>query len=233
MASNVTLADLKTRSREAADMVGSTFIEDAELTRYINASAQELYDLLVAAYGQEYYLDEFNIPIVSGTDTYALPTDFYQLLGVDLLLDANGNEAVTLKPYMLSERNKYNNSYVSAYASDSTVRAKYRLQNGNIKLIPEPSGGYSLNIIYIPAMTLMVSDVDTLDGVNGWEEYIVLDTAIKMGRKEETDVSVLTFQKNELLKRIESLAGKRDAGFPEVVGDVSATNGGGFSDGIY
>lgn len=223
MPANVTLSELKVRAREAADMVSSTFIEDPELTRYINASAQELYDLLIAAYGQEYYLAEDSIPVVSGTDTYDLAADFYKLLGVDLILSASGNEAVTLHPYALSERNKFNNSYLTVSNSNGSVRARYRLQNNKIKLIPEPSGGYSLNIHYIPAMTKFVADPDTFDGVNGWEEYIVIDAAIKMLRKEESDISALTFEKNDMLKRIEAMASSRDVGMSESVSDVSAT----------
>jgi len=222
MPSLVTLADLKTRSREAADMVGSTFIEDPELTRYINASAQELYDLLIASYTQEYYLTESDITIVSGTDLYDLPADFYKLLGVDLVLSSGGaGEAVTLQPYMFSERNKYLNSYVSSFSNNGAVRAKYRLQNNQIKMIPEPSGGFKLTVHYIPSMTKFVSDVDTFDGVNGWEEYIIIDTAIKMLRKEESDITALTFEKNDMLKRIESMAKDRDAGSPDYVADVS------------
>lgn len=223
MPSLVTLADLKERSREAADMVGSTFVEDPELTRYINASTQELYDLLIAAYGQEYYLAEFSIPVVGGVDTYTLSDDFYKLLGVDLILSASGNEAVTLHPYSLSERNKFNNSYLSVSNSNGSVRARYRLQNNTIKLIPEPSGGYSLNIHYVPAMEKLALDVDEVDGVNGWEEYIILDVAIKMLRKEESDITALTFEKNDMLKRIEAMAGSRDIGMSESVSDVSAT----------
>ncbi len=222
MPSLVTLSDLKTRSREAADMVGSSFVEDPELTRYINASAQELYDLLIASYGQEYYLSEQAIPIVSGTDKYTLATDFYKLVGVDLVLSAGASgEAVTLQPYMFSERNKYLNSYVSSFSNNGAVRAKYRLQNDTIKLIPEPSGGFSLKVHYIPAMAKFVSDVDTFDGVNGWEEYIVVDAAIKMLRKEESDITALTFEKRELTERIEAMANSRDAGNPEYVADVS------------
>lgn len=223
MPANVDLAELKVRAREAADMVNSTYVEDSELTRYINASAQELYDLLIAAYGQEYYLSEDSIIVLNGVDTYNLPADFYKLLGVDLVLSASGNEAVTLHPYALSERNKFNNSYLTVSNSNGSVRARYRLQNNTIKIIPEPSGGYSLNILYIPAMTKFVAGVDTFDGVNGWEEYIVIDAAIKMLRKEESDISALTLEKKDMLERIESMAGSRDIGMSESVSDVSAS----------
>ena len=53
MAQLVTLADIKLRSREMADMVNSQFVSDDELKRYINASIQELYDVLIERFGTD------------------------------------------------------------------------------------------------------------------------------------------------------------------------------------
>ena len=61
----------------------------------------------------------------------------------------------------------------------------------------------------------------TFDGVSGWEEYIVIDAAIKCLQKEESDVSVLMSQKSAIAKRIEAAAENRDAGEPSKVTDVS------------
>jgi len=63
------------------------------------------------------------------------------------------------------------------------------------------------------------------DGISGWLEYVVTDAAIKMLQKEESDTSVLQFQKAALIKRIESAAENRDAGSPATIADVQWTNG--------
>ena len=63
------------------------------------------------------------------------------------------------------------------------------------------------------------------DGVSGWMEYVVTDAAIKMLQKEESDTSVLQFQKAALIKRIEAAAENRDAGSPATIADVQWTNG--------
>ena len=44
-----TLANLITAARQKADMINSTFIQDAEWTDYINNSYAELYDILVSS----------------------------------------------------------------------------------------------------------------------------------------------------------------------------------------
>ena len=62
----------------------------------------------------------------------------------------------------------------------------------------------------------------TFDGVSGWEEYIIVDSAMKCLQKEESDVSVLFAQKNALIQRIEAAAENRDAGEAECVQDMEA-----------
>lgn len=60
-----------------------------------------------------------------------------------------------------------------------------------------------------------------VDGVSGWEEYILLDAAIKCMVKEESDPSSFAAQKQALLQRVESAAENRNAGQPQTVSDVN------------
>ena len=59
MAITVTLTTLRSRVRERADMVGSSFIADAAtgLDAWINEANQKLHGMLVDAMGEEYVLD--------------------------------------------------------------------------------------------------------------------------------------------------------------------------------
>lgn len=215
----VTLAQLKTQSRQRADMENSTFIADSELTTMINASAAELYDLLIGVY-EDYNLTSQNVSIVPNTDTYSLPTDFYKLRGVDLVLDNLGN-AVTMKPFNFNERNAY--LFTPTWNVVGLNYLRYHIQGNNIRFVPVPNTSQTMKLWYIPAITRLVQDSDTLDGVNGYEEYVVLDAAIKMRVKEESDVQELMIQKQAMKQRIESMAQNRDAGMPEKVSDVTKT----------
>lgn len=60
-----------------------------------------------------------------------------------------------------------------------------------------------------------------MDEFNGWEEYVIIDAAIKCLQKEESDVSVLAMQKQAIIDRIEAMASNRDAGEPEVTTDLN------------
>src|SRR6267154_4869745 len=105
----VTLGSLRTQVRQRADIVNSQFITDTELNGYINASYAELYDLLVQKYGDDYYVKSPPYSFVTdGTSQfYALPDDFYKLLGVDLALATSQDSFVTISQFGFRDRNRY------------------------------------------------------------------------------------------------------------------------------
>ena len=81
----VSLSDLRTLVRQRAAQENSQFVTDEELRQYINRGYSGLYDLLVTnANSEDYFLNSSTVTLVSGTQTYDLPTDFYKLKGVDL-----------------------------------------------------------------------------------------------------------------------------------------------------
>lgn len=213
-----TLAEIRTQARDRADMTNSTFIGDAEWNRYINAAAKELYDMLVGAYGDDYYLSDSTLSVTSGTESYDLPADFYKLRGVDLIL--SNERSYSLKPFNFMERNRYKNGNLTwIFNRDTNVR--YRLFNGKIRFLPIPSGTYNIKLWYIPKMTELSADSDEFDGINGWEDYIVVDAAIRGLVKEESDPSALMVERQKLMDRINSMAPNRDAGESYTVSDSS------------
>lgn len=223
MARNITLEDLRLQSRQRADKVNSGYILDSELNSYINSSTAELYDLLVGAYGDDYYSAKYSfstLPINSDgtTPTYDLPSDFYKLIGIDMYI--NPLRYITLKPYMFNERGRYQDG--SNWAAIVAIQGpRYHLMNNQLEFNPPAPGQYNMLMYYVPECPLLINDSDVFDGVNGWEEYIIVDAAIKMLQKEESDVSVLLEQKNKLIKRINLMAENRDIGHSFVVNDVT------------
>ena len=211
-----TFAQLRERVRNRADMTGSLFISEAELGDYVNASAQELYDVLVAAF-QDYYLTlTSNSVLTTGQDSISLPADFYKLRGVDRLLDG-ASEWQTVQPFSFAERNDRQGMVgLTAYAyQDSGIR--YRLQGSTVKFTPPDDCAGTYRVWYVPRMPVLTLDSDTFDGINGWEEYVVVDAAIKCLLKEESSTTGLERQKAALLKRIQDMSVQRDSGAPEVI----------------
>lgn len=229
MATTMTLAQLITAVRQRTDnenasgIYTDSFITDDELTSYINQSYFELYDLLVGAYGEDYYAASPYTFTTDGTnDFYDLPSGFYKMLGVDVKLQGGSDQSYfTLKPFSMGERNSFN--YPNNGGNYFYNNLRYRVQGDKIWLSPIPQAGFTVRLFYVPKMTQLVNASDTVDGVSGWTEYIIVDASIKCLVKEESDPKAFMLQKQELLKRIESISQNRDIGMPHTVVDVYQT----------
>lgn len=209
------LSSLRTRVRARADMKNSNFVEDSELNQYINSSYQELYDLLVASF-EDYYTAAPTSFTISSGNTYTLPADFYKLRGVDSSID--GVNYYTMQPFDFANRNNFNNTV--GVLNSYQFQNQYRIVGDKIYITPEDNAAGSYRIWYVPRATTLSTDSSTLDGINGWEEYVVVDAARKCLAKEESDTSFLVQEKEMLRQRIITMSARRDAGMPKSITDV-------------
>lgn len=223
------LGQLRLMSQQRADRVGSTFLTVPEWNTNINQSAFELYDLLTTQY-EDYFLAPaltINTTSIDSTGGLSLPDGtlysgapaFYKLSGVDLGLSGSANSFVTLRKFDFIARNQY------VYPQITTTflgvfNLRYRLMGSKIMFTPIPQGGQYIRLWYQPRMTMLLQDNDIFDSVSGWEEYIIVDAAIKALQKEEADVSVLAMQKQALIQRIEDSSMNRDVGQGDCVSDI-------------
>lgn len=307
-ASTASLGALRVQSRQRSDMENNFAVTDAEFNQYISQSYKELYDLLVAAYGDDYYVAPYYQFSTSGSQLYPLPDGsgnfldvngntaaaFYKLLGLDLQYSGSPTGWVTLRRVELIERNKFGYPNTASTFTGYT-NLVYRIEGSNIFIPPLPMGGQLLRAMYIPAPQNLVyllscpltlgsptitlsdttgltvgmqiyglgfapqttvigvtsstvtlstnalatyassmiyfwSDATIVNGVSGWEEYIVIDAAIKAQIKQENDFSGLAGQKLAMQKRIEAMANGRDAGQAHHVSDALSINGWGDND---
>lgn len=212
--STPTLLQLRTAAKQRADMVNSTFVSDAEWNSYINLSIAELYDLIIENYGQDYYMSSYDLSLVNGTEAYALPADFYKLAGVDLIISPTYK--VPLKRFEFWKRNEQ--AYVGTYLTNNFY--EYRLRGTDIIFQPIPNGSNNAKLWYIPLPIQLSADADTIRGFAGWEEYVILDAAIKARIKEETPVEELYRQKGDMVNRLKAMTDNRDAAFPDKVTDT-------------
>lgn len=214
----VTLAQLKTRARNRADMTNSQFVDESELTDYINASIAELHDVLIQAYGSDYYIDETTFQTTVNQAKYDLPTNFYKLRGVDAKV--NGTRYLTLEQFNFNERNLFEDFGIWDLNGAATIR--YRLLGSQIMFTPVPDRSVEIRMFYIPNAQVLVDDADVLMDFNQYAEYVIVDAAIKMLAKEESDTSVFMAQKAGLLDRITKASQNRDASKPASISDVHA-----------
>lgn len=210
-----TLLQLRTRTRERANMENSTFVTDSELNRYINYSINQLRDLMIKHTGEEYFASSTTFALVDGTEEYSLPADFYKVISCQMLGD--NQLYFPMKRFEYSEQNEFARPL---YYRNADVRYKIR----GSKLVVNPFsqiGGRTVRMLYVPIPTELSADGDTLDGLNGWDEYVVVRSAIKCLVKEEQDVSELASELRDLELRMEEMADFRDQSQPERVQDTS------------
>lgn len=215
-----TLLQIRTQIRQRIEMENSGFIKDAEFNSYINASIKELYDLMISAYGNDYFANTTpHVITTNSMDTfYALPADFYKLLGVDLVMGAN--RIIKLRPFQFNERDKYQigGQWSAVLGNDGP---RYKLTANKIQFAPYPAGSYTVNLWYIPVPAELTLDTDTMESLMGWEEYVIVDVCIKALNKADLNPSAFMAQKAELKHRIEKMKEDRDAGQSFRVSDVN------------
>jgi len=214
---------------DLADMRNSQFVDQSggagtELIRYVNLAYRDLYNQIVQT-NEHYFSTTSTISVVSGTDTYSLPADFYKLDGVDLQVDALSGRYLTLRPFMFAERNKFRSGLAFTNAPYGQV-FKYILAGSNIRFLPIPSLPATVQLWYTPNPTVISSFADTLQVVVGGDEYLSLYIACAMLIKEETDCSELNAKRQEVLTQLKSALRNRDEGAPKYITDESSINAG-------
>jgi hypothetical protein len=215
-------------------MVNSAFVTDAEVDRCINQSWARMYDMLLAA-GEDYYLQYVDVSTPVG-GFYDLPnytssvgtaaTDVYQIRGVDA--NYSGNITVNVPRFNWEERNLY--LAAPALTPYYPIVAYRFMQNPTtgkdaIQVIPAVSTGVTnLRVWYYPNPKVLTG-VETLDGRSGWEEWVVVDAAIKLLTKEESDTSQLEREAGRIWQQIALVAQNRDSGQSKRITDVSYNTG--------
>ena len=218
----VNVSDILTRIRQMSNTESSTFVTDAEIVGYIDRAYRELYDILTTCY-EVYNVSSYTFATTNGTDLYNLPADFYKIVGVDLNIDPN--RSITLRPFMVSERNQYRSGLFSPIVPG--VIYQYHLWGNQLRLIPNPaSQGATLQVWYVPVPKTLVTTVSdpttqasSVDIINGYDEFLDISCVIKILMKMEQATEAWERRMSEIKQNIIDTAANRDTGMPERVTD--------------
>lgn len=186
-----TLTELITRVRQRSDNehVGSNFVTDTEITGLLNVAYQELYAELIRA-GLHIAETTFSVT-ATGAALYPLPTNLFAIIGI-YFVDSGYKRRLTRHSMRFRPG-----------SAQTGIATSYRIVSGSLELYPTPGSG-SYEVVYVPQPALLSAGADTVDGVLGWEEYLVVDASIKVLQKEESDTSVLRGERERILARIQS-----------------------------
>lgn len=248
----INLGYLRYQSRLRADQLRSQFVTNDEANIMINQSGLELYDVLVAKFGEDYFLAPPLIITSASLQAYNLPngTNYLNINGMPnpagtaapacykvYGLDLNSYGAALNNPqgwrsmsrFNWADRNKYN--YLLGAASNNVsgqyAQFQYREMGTQLYILPINSGQY-FRLWYVPLAATLLQDTDMLPfSYSGWHEYIVVDVAAKMLEKQEfyDQAAALMQRKADLLVRIETTAANRDVGQPNTATNSRAMLG--------
>ncbi len=236
--SEMSLYEIRLRSQQTADRVGSQFVTVSEWNAFLRLALYELYDLLITSY-EDLFASSYvfintngtvqNYPIPDGCSNYfggTYPsvgsTDpapaFYKLAGMDLGINTSNNAWVTLLKYDFIERNKYvyPNSTSTIYG---VYNMRYRLMGNFVNIIPTPAGNQQIRMWYSPKLSGLLADTDlTTIGYSGWLRYPIVRAAkYALDKEEGSDTSKLDAELVFLKKRIEETSQNRDAGIADTI----------------
>lgn len=239
---SVLRSKLVTRALQAADMEADvagtrSFVSATEVKDLVTESMARFHDLTIDICGAESFAihadDLGNVSV--GPDfsaTILLPSNFYRLVSVHICdtgtltnfqaverVEWNGPEMTTLLGappsegphwYTLTRRSFF---VETAYASSWV---------GQLKIWPTPIRNRTLWIMYVPTFYRVADpSIDpTYDGIDGWDRWVVLDVAIELLGKEESDTSRLERQRDRIEQQMRKAQGKQDSHRARVPQDI-------------
>jgi hypothetical protein len=213
MARTATRLELQNRAYARGDFASQTDrFPVTEVQGYINESVADFHDFLIGAWGADYFETDYSLTTSAGTTLYPLPADFYQLLRVEV---NSGTSRTECLPAQRGER---------AWLRDTQTRhsqypTRYAVRGSQLELLPSPASAYSVTLEYVPCSARLTNDASTIDGVNGWDEWVVDDVARKMALKDGDNAFVdrMLQDMGRIEARIRAMAPKRDRGERRVI----------------
>lgn len=213
-----TAEDLVADVLHRANLEYSDLVTPDEVLEYLNQELAELRTHIRLNEGQPH--DRKVAPpiaVTAGISLYDLPSDFWEILGVE----ANLNGLVRrLEPYMENERA----GLVNTQLINSMSSPMYRLASKTQLEILPAKFTFTATLKYVPSeprLVLGASPPSTVDGYNGYEIAAVYGAVATCKEKELVDPSFYEARKARQYKLIEAAAAQRDAGAPERVTDVT------------
>ena len=205
---NVKASELIDAVLEEADMVGSEFVSRKTVLRFLNSELRELHDILVCSY-EAYMVKTDERTLSAGEVNIQLPDDFFKLWAI-IFSSSNGTQVVLNRFFAneLSSVTGPESSISDAYGTNLS----YMIIDNRITLLPPPSGGENINMLYIPQFTKLESEDDSVHIriPVGWEDFVIPGAVARCLLKEESDPSGAFMLKDRARQHIIDMAEERD-----------------------
>ncbi len=217
MALEVTLRDMRTRVYQRGGWERETERHTpARVCGEINRSIMDLRDRMLRAGLTDLFKTSEDIDTVADTSTYEVTDGFYQILGISV---DTGSGRFPLERFSEKERPELLDTNIPWSGRPLYYEP---IGAGSIELLPTPQGVYTVTVRYVPATTQLVGDDDVYDGLNGFDEWVVVDVVRKLATSDRdwSLVQACDPDLRRLEERITTMARMRDRGSSKRVVDV-------------
>lgn len=208
MGRQVSLTTLRAQVRQRTDTENETSrFTVAEVDGYINAGIAQFHQELVLACGQGF--DEATTFFTTAKDVemYSLPADW---LSIRKLWSKQDGVEYVLDTYQDPETD----GIVEPAGYPQIMR--YRIVGDNISIRPTPDVARVVNVKYLTTTTDLVAPGNTVNGIDGLEEYIICWASKQIAIKQRDDllISMLDAQRAEVRSRLIALQRARNSDDP-------------------
>lgn len=226
MARSRTLTQLIAEVRQRADCEGDPHITDAEVTRFINQSCQALQALLIDIDESEFMSWE-DLTTTPGDPLLSLATlpwtdteqGLYKLAHVHATVSG---QVLELERWTFERYTLYQNasSWGVPQMPVSYRLIRDKLGSPSLMFAPTPQSAYPIRVFYYTPFVDLVNGSDTFDGRAGWEEWVVLDAAIKCLVKSQEPIRDVQTEREKVEARIRDQMRTPDLDRPSQVRDT-------------
>jgi len=166
MARAVSLATLRSRVRRRTDSESeSSRFPDDEVDDCINEGIAQFHGERLRIRPQGYDDSYTTIDISAGQSIYGLPAEFLQVTKVYVTTNGVESQATV---YEEADTNG-----ITEPQSWGGQAPSFRLLGNNIEFRPSPAADGTVSIKYVSTAVRLADPADTIDGVDGYEEYVV------------------------------------------------------------
>lgn len=217
MARQVDLGTLTRRLRWRTDTENETQrFPDSEAYDCLNEGIAQFHAEIVRADGQGYAAAETFFMSSIGQEMYAMPAEFLEVTEVAVLVDGRDRKLAVYDQWDRDALSNTSNWFDCGFGY-------YRIVGDNISLMSVPTAVRKVTVRYVATAVRLLAPTNTLDGIDGCEEFAVAWAAqrfaFKNGYWDLNDR--LMADKAETLDRMRALVVNRNASEPNRVGDAA------------
>lgn len=198
----INLSQIRTQVRQKADIENDgEHVTDTEIDGYINDSIRTLHSLLVDGTDGQLFAKNAGVLTKIGTYSYQLPSDFSQLVSVDIRVQNWYVRSIQADPQDYAQLTDLRN-YGNWTPRRHFLRWSLAQNRAELFIFPEPTNTADVAVQYVPSAPTLSADTDNLRWPDFWYQWVVLDAAIQCVNKEESLSQPLAMERDRIERRI-------------------------------